>query len=183
MILSNLEHTYRDTDTFTWNNDLMVRACLHFKWMHQFSVFFISWKMVLVPFPHIPLTPWKPVSPLVSTYWSHLGKIHSKTKWNQQHWGDPVLGTERSVRCFSLWVTKSSCSYYSDQWGRPSQWVLKEHLFPNWHILLWELWMKGRVHERRKSLFHVRQILKFGQQRNLQSILELCPYPEIPAVT
>lgn len=140
MILSNLKHTQRciHIQTVIWRWRLVFIEGITF-------LFFMNWTMVLVPFHHIPLTSWKPVSPLVRLYWSQLRKTHPQTKWNQQHWSDLILITERTVRCFSPSHAKSSYSYYNAQWERPPQWVLKEHLFPTWCILLWELWVKGGV--------------------------------------
>ena len=112
---------------------------------HHLFVFLINWKMVLVPFHHIHLTPWKPVSPLISPWYSQLRKTHPQTKWNQQHWNDPILITETTVWCFSSSDAKSSNSHYDTQQERPAQWVLKELLFPTWYISLWELWVNGRV--------------------------------------
>lgn len=53
------------------------------------------------------------------------------------------------------------------------------------HFVLEVMSEKERLgnYERRKTLFHIRQIFKHGQWRNLQSTLELCPYPELPTVT
>lgn len=44
-------------------------------------------------------------------------------------------------------------------------------------------WWSLKNHERKKSLVHRRQILKLGQQRNLQNALEWCPFPELPVGT
>lgn len=147
--------------------------------------FLINCKIVLVLFLHIPVAPWKPLSSLVCPYWSQLRKIQPKHKWNQQDWGDTVLITERTMRCFSPCDAKSSCRFYSAQWENHLNGFWKSICFLlTWHILFWKLWVKGEGdYERRKTLFHIKQIFKHGQWRNLQSTLELCPYPELPTIT